>query len=340
MPARNSEAHYCTRCVLPQSFPGISFDGRGVCNYCQNTSVPDDVKKQEYLEKFEGLLESVRGQHEFDVIMAYSGGKDSTYTMYLLTQKYGLKVLAYTFDNGFISREAISNIARMTDTLNATSMIVRPPFNLLKEAFRFSAVSDIYSPKTLDRASSICTTCIGLVKSQVLKIAIRMNIPLVAFGWSPGQAPIASAIMQTNPRLQRLTHASVRDPLLRSSGGAGLGSYFLSNADMEMEKERWPINIHPLAFVAYNEEAIIQTIQSLGWIKPGDTDPNSTNCLLNALANYLHKKRFGFHPYAWEVAGIVRSNSMTREDGLEKTTQDEDMAMVRYAAEKLGINVE
>ncbi len=340
MPADKKNLHFCTRCVLPESFPGISFDDRGVCNYCANAAVPDDARKREYTEKFEGLLESIRGKHEFDVIMAYSGGKDSTYTMYLLARKYRLKILAYTFDNGFISREAISNIARMSDALNATSMIVRPPFNLLKEVFRFSAVSDIYSPKTLDRASSICTTCIGLVKSQVLKIALRMNIPLVAFGWSPGQAPIASAIMQTNPRLQRLTHASVRDPLLRSPEGAGLVSYFLSDADMEVAKERWPVNIHPLAFSSYNENSIIKTIRSLGWVKPADTDPNSTNCLLNALANYLHRNRFGFHPYAWEIAGIVRSDSMTREEGLEKTTQEEDLAMVRHAAEKLGISVE
>ncbi len=340
MSTNRNDVRHCTRCVLPDSFPGISFDSRGVCNYCINTPVPDDAKKREYTEKFEGLLDGVRGKHEFDVIMAYSGGKDSTYTMYLLSQKYHLNILAYTFDNGFISREAISNIARMSDALDTTSMIVRPPFNLLKEVFRFSAVSDIYSPKTLDRASSICTTCIGLVKSQVLKIALRMDIPLVAFGWSPGQAPIASAIMQTNPRLQRLSHASVRDPLLRSPEGAGLVSYFLSDADLEVEKERWPVNIHPLAFSSYDEDFIIKKIQSLGWVKPTDTDPNSTNCLLNALANYLHRKRFGFHPYAWEIAGIVRSDSMVRKDGLEKTTQEEDMAMVRYAAEKLGISVE
>jgi hypothetical protein len=49
------------------------------------------------------------------------------------------------------------------------------------------------------------------------------------------------------------------------------------------------------------------------------------------LANYFHKKRFSFHPYAWEIAGIVRSSSMKREDGLKKINEDEDMSMVKYA---------
>ena len=340
MTAENTSVQYCTRCVLPDTFPGIRFDGRGVCNYCINTPVPDRDKKQEFLGKFETLVKSVRDQREFDAIMAYSGGKDSTYTLHLLTQQYRLRVLAFTFDNGFISREALANITRMTDALGATSVIARPPFGLMCELFRFSAFNDIYSPKTLDRASSICTTCIGLVKSQVLKFALRMSIPLVAFGWSPGQAPMASSIMQTNPGLQRLTHASVRDPLLRLFGRSGLKAYFLADSDLKIEKERWPVNVHPLAFFDYDEDAILKTIQSLGWIKPSDTDPNSTNCLLNALANHIHRQRFGFHPYAWEIAGIVRGNSMAREVGLEKTTQAEDVEMVRYAANRLGIDIQ
>ena len=24
----------CTRCILPETFPGIRFDEKGVCNYC------------------------------------------------------------------------------------------------------------------------------------------------------------------------------------------------------------------------------------------------------------------------------------------------------------------
>ena len=95
-----------------------------------------------------------------------------------------------------------------------------------------------------------------------------------------------------------------------------------------------------LAFFDYDEAVIIDTIKKLGWVKPNDTDPNSTNCLLNALANYLHRKRFDFHPYAWEIAGIVRSGCMNREEGLEKVSQDEDMQMVGYASKLLDIAID
>lgn len=329
---------FCTRCVLPETFPGIEFDDKGVCNYCLHTPLADEEKKKEYIQKFEDLLQSVKGKHDYDVIIAYSGGKDSTYTMYQLAHKYGMRVLACTFDNGFISPKALQNIIRLSDAVGATSMIIRPPFGIMKKVFALAATEDFYSPKTLDRASSVCTTCIGHVKSMVLKLALQMDIPLVAYGWSPGQAPITSAIMHTSPQMQRFSHRTVRDPLLKRFG-SDLEPYFLSDRELAIDPAKWPINIHPLAFMEYDEEKIIEKIKSLGWEKPADTDPNSTNCILNALANYIHRKKFNFHPYAFEIAGIVRSGSMLREDGIKKTTMEEDMTMVKFAADKLDVTI-
>lgn len=328
----------CSRCVLGETFPGISFDEAGVCNYCSHTPLPTPEEKEGHLKKFEGLLEENRGKAAFDILLAYSGGKDSTYTMMVLAQEYGMNILAFTFDNGFVSEQARKNILHMTDSLGATSVFVRPPFPLMKKTFALAAAMDIYSPKTLDRASSICTTCIGLVKSMILKTSIAYGIPLVAYGWSPGQAPISSAIMKTNPRLQRITQRTVRDPLI-AAAGPELAKYFLNDNDLAADAGRWPINIHPLAFMDYDEDRIVEEITAMGWVKPLDTDPNSSNCLLNALANYVHRKRFNFHPYAWEIAGIVRSGQMNRIDGIEKVTQEEDMNMVGYAAGLLDIKV-
>jgi hypothetical protein len=328
---------FCAKCVLPDTFPGISFDQDGVCNYCRNNPVPDAQGKKALLEKFEALAESKRGKGPFDVILAYSGGKDSTYTLSLLRERFNLKVLAFVFDNGFISGQAMKNIQVMTDTLGAACFIFRPPFPVMKKAFGLAAGKDIYSPKTLDRASSICTTCIGMVKAMILKTALAYGIPMAAFGWSPGQAPLSSAIMQTNPRLQRFSDRSVRDPLVKLAGPE-VEPYFLNEDDLAADPSRWPVNVHPLAFMEYNEEDIVEKISELGWVKPDDTDPNSTNCLLNALANYLHRERFHFHPYAWEIAGIVRSECMERGLGLSKVTQEEDLEMVGNAARLLGID--
>lgn len=28
--------HICNRCILPSTFPGITFDNEGICNFCRD----------------------------------------------------------------------------------------------------------------------------------------------------------------------------------------------------------------------------------------------------------------------------------------------------------------
>ena len=71
--------NYCTKCVLPETFPGISFDDAGTCNYCRNIPLPTDEEKKAHLRRFEDLINEKRGSHAYDVLLAFSGGKDSSY---------------------------------------------------------------------------------------------------------------------------------------------------------------------------------------------------------------------------------------------------------------------
>ena len=79
-------------------------------------------------------------------------------------------------------------------------IIIKPRFDILKRIFCECSDHNIYSLKTIKRASTICTSCMGLVKFSALRMTIEKNIPFIAFGWSPGQAPIASSIMKNNPK--------------------------------------------------------------------------------------------------------------------------------------------
>jgi hypothetical protein len=113
--------------------------------------------------------------------------------------------------------------------------------------------------------------------------------------------------------------------MLAQVGSEGAGHFFY--------------NVSPLAFLDYNEDEIIQEIQRLGWKQPQDTDVNSTNCLLNAFAVETHQKRFGFHPYAFEIAGLVREGHMSRAAGLERLSTPSDPRMVEWVAKHLGLDI-
>jgi hypothetical protein len=295
------------------------------------------AKKEKYCRRLDELVtETVGKGPSYDVIIAYSGGKDSSYTLRLLKERYHLRMVALTFDNHFVSPAAWENIKAVTDNLQIDLIRFRPPWPLMKSLFTITAQKDVFPAPTLLRASSICTGCITMVKSLTLKTALEMSIPLTAYGWSPGQAPIQAAIMKTNANQTQQNQKSLKKALPPEIA-LDLSRYLIPDHYYESYKERFPYNIHPLAFFDYDEGKIISELQKLGWKLPQDTDSNSTNCLLNAFANQCHLQRHGFHPYVLEIANMVRQGVMTRQEGIEKIYGEQDPKMVEYARKKLGL---
>jgi len=328
----------CTRCVLPETFPGIQFDAEGVCNFCRE-SLPDQCRldqKAEYRERFERLIQEHRGRSAYDALLCYSGGKDSTYTLIALKKLYGLNVLALTMDNGFMSPQALKNIRSATDNLEVDHLLFAPRLDILGPIFRECAQRNIYPPKTLERASAICTSCMSIVKFSALRLAIEKRIPFVAYGWSPGQAPITSSILKNNPRMVRMMQKSTFDPMYRIAGEA-IRPYFLSEEHFNAG-DYFPCNIHPLAFLDYDEKKIFENIKEIGWSPPEDTDANSTNCLLNSFAIAVHRKQFGFHPYAFEMANLVRKGHLERAEAIAKLSEEDNVDLISLIRSRLGLS--
>ncbi len=111
----------CTRCILPETMPLISFDENGVCNYCLN------YKKIVYYgePKLEKILKKYRSNNgDPDCILAFSGGRDSSYGLHYLKKKMGMNPIAYTYDWGMITDLGRRNQARMVGKLGIEHVIV------------------------------------------------------------------------------------------------------------------------------------------------------------------------------------------------------------------------
>jgi len=327
----------CRSCILPSTFPGITFNEEGVCHHCQRYKGRGVTLAQQkkYEEKFLKLIAAQTQERDYDVLVAYSGGKDSTYTIDLFVNRYNLKVLTITLDNTFISPTALSNITRVCSSLGVDNILVSPNPRMLRTIFKVSASRELYSAKTLERASTICTSCISFVKGITLRTALEKKIPFVGYGWSPGQAPVQASVMKTNPSFMRESQQATLQPLYEIAGDSLL-PFFVTDEQFK-QKELFPWNIHPLAFLEYDEDAIVARIGEFGWKRPDDTDPNSSNCTLNAFANQVHRRRYDFHPYVWEIANMVRTGVLSREEGIEKIEPPENSGMVNYSQKELGL---
>jgi len=104
----------CTRCLLPSTFPMITFDADGVCSKCA------DYQKRALLGR-EALEAAVaphrRSNGRPDCIVAFSGGRDSSYGLHYVKEELGLNPVAFTYDWGMVTDIARRNQARLTGAL-------------------------------------------------------------------------------------------------------------------------------------------------------------------------------------------------------------------------------
>ncbi len=327
----------CTKCILPETFPNIKFDNDGVCNYCHDFDGLQHLKEQKivYRKKFEDLFQKNKGKNSYDGIIGYSGGKDSTYTLAILKEKYNFNSLAVTIDNGFIPEQTLTNIRHVVENLGVDHMFIKPRFDMMKTVFRTCGERNIFSLSAIKRASSVCTACISFVKFSTLRIALEKKIPFIVYGWSPGQVSIETSVMKMTPQLLKMMQKPVYKPLY-DLAGEKINPYFLEDEHfVNFTSDLY--NVSPLAFFDYNAEEIFKHISQYGWTAPKGIDAHSTNCELNSYANISHKKLFNYDPYVYEVSGLVRTGSLSRSEAMKKIEEKETEETVEAVKRKLGI---
>ena len=319
----------CTRCVLSSSFPGLTFDGEGVCSFCRGElMLTSEESAVEHARRQLEQLFAVRTR-PYDAVLCNSGGKDSSYTLKLAVEKYGLRVLSFTLDNGFISPRAFENIRCVVDALGVDHLTVRPSMQILRRIFKAAALLPIYRDKTLTRISAGCNACISIVNTTALRLALEKGAPVVLAGFTLGQIPANAIVYRNN---FRFLAESREESLgrLRAAVGADVDEYYGIGDSLLDRAGPSPHNVNLLCLERVTEEEIVRAVQALGWQRPKDVDGCSSNCQLNTFNNYVHERRFGYSPYELELSHLIRQGLMTRQEALDKIADQprEQLALI------------
>ncbi|MGB9929748.1 MAG: hypothetical protein ACPK85_15335 [Methanosarcina sp.] len=330
----------CKKCILDSDIPGITINEKtGLCHFCETYKPLSEQEKNDYLGKIEELFEKSQGKGNYDVIYALSGGKDSSYTLYKLKKDYPfLKILAVQFDNGFTSQEAIKNARKMCEITGSDYFQLTMEKGLLYDTFRKAAESYDAFPKFAKyRASDICNVCITIIKQKLIEKAILQKAPFIAFAFTAGQSP--NPIIPLSPNFIQWSR-NLFEKQLEKIGIEDKAEIFLLKNEVIKSLGNETLNIiHPLCLWEYSEDKVLDTLLEIGWEPPGLNDSNSTNCTLNSFACYNHLEKYGFHPYAFDTAGLVRSGEMPREEGFEKINQELSEELIEEAAKKLKLKI-
>ncbi len=346
----------CKRCGLPNTYPGILLDTNESCNYCSYFDLYRDreiVIKKQLKKDFTRIIDNVKrenNKNKYDCIVAYSGGKDSSFLLSFLKNKFKLKILAHTLDHGFTSTQTFMNIKKVTTALKIDSKITKPDTRVMNELFRFALIENIPYPKEiLAMMSQVCAVCWGMVFGTTIHLATQLKIPIMCIGFTPGQYPsislenflkvesclfLSKKVYKDDPMdvIKILT-----DPIIEKFGEKVSKYYFRSQYvpdDLFVPKVLLPYHV----LVDYNEKVIVKEIAKLGWVKPSDTDSCSTNCLINTLSSYIAVNKKGYHPYIGELSQLVREGKMKREEALKAEEIERESYAMKFSCKKLKLN--
>ena len=327
-PANQQTVVRCRQCLLTEQHPGVTF-ADGVCNVCrqyanERSSIEGYFQSQAELDELVGSR--VDPNAEFDCMLLYSGGKDSSYVLYRLVEM-GLRVLAYTFDNGYISAAAFENIRRQTDRLGVTSIIAKT--DRMDEVFL----------ESLNTEKTVCTGCFKALTSGSTREAHRRGIRMVFTGLSRGQifdtklsGLLAEGCRSTSEiesqlKLFRRTFHASQDRANRILGD--------DLHDVPLEE------IEFIDFFRYDTTPTAEVREYLKqrdtyWAAPKDTGFCSSNCLMNDIGICVHSRESGYHNYEAPVSWDIRLGTVTREDGLKEVAPPTDFSRINGILKKIG----
>ena len=163
----------CGSCLLPETYETIEFDTAGTCNVCRGKQMRDErIDWDQRKVMLDELVEQYRGKYDYDCIVPFSGGKDSTFTLWYLINVYKLKPLVVRFDHGFMRNTLEENNIRTFKKLGVDVISFRPNWKLVKRLML----------EALRRKGDFCWHCHTGIFSYPMHIAVKFNIPLVFWG--------------------------------------------------------------------------------------------------------------------------------------------------------------
>ncbi len=291
------EVRRCTRCILPENYPNIDFDENGVCRVCREhdvkySSIDWDARRK----KLERILDRYRGKgQKYDIMVPFSGGKDSTYTLWVLKNRYGMRCLAFNFDNGFLDPKALAFVKSSAARLGVDLITYSPDFDLLKRVYK----------RALEATGEFCAACIVLIPTSIFRAADTQGIRLIAAGFSD----ILEAPPPETSYMDRICFRSIM------KGAIPLDElkwdfFFPSWKRMFKVKQ---INLPD--YIEWNLPEIYDTLNRE--LDFGKTMADVRyDCLGTPHSSYLFLKRVGFGKYEYLYANMVRSGVIAREEAL------------------------
>jgi len=347
----------CTRCILPETFPGIDLDHQGICNYCRSHRRAEDPDRT---EEFTAILNRERGCGDRgDCIVPFSGGRDSTYVLCRLVRDFGMKPIAVTYDWGMMTKTAQRNWAAAAENLGIEHLIIPANVNRVRANARRNILAWLRRPHL--GMVPIFTQADKAFGYRINQAARRLGIRLIIKGvGNPYEATLFKTgflgVLEATPRggakdisvrgraklLLRYVGQYIRNPAyLNRSLPEALANFLAYYALDTVTRAQW---IPFYRYIHWDEQTVLDTIaREAGW--RGADDTILTWRIDDATApfyNFITLTIAGFTENDTFRSNQIREGVIAREEALRLVERENEprLGPMREYLESLDLDYE
>jgi len=317
----------CSKCVTPETAESLIFDENNTCSACKQISFKNEkVDWADRKVQFENLIAKHKNKFDYDCVVPFSGGKDSTFALWYIVKIKNLKPLVVRFDHNFLRETVQKNTEKTITKLGVDFLNFKPNFNIVKKMMF----------ESLFRRGDFCWHCHVGVNAFPIRIAIEKNIPLLIYG--EPSAEYGSFYNYNNLEFQDVER-------FNKTGNLGINAEDM----IGMIKQRYPNekiderDFKPFIYPSQkelNEKNIVGTYlgnyipwdvkeqvkiikKELNWEGdevegiPEEYDYEKIECYMQGVRDYIKFIKRGFGRTSHLVSIDIRNNRMSREQGMK-----------------------
>lgn len=318
----------CMRCTLPETHETITFDQKGVCNICRQQEYKQEVIDWDARKKqLDELVETYRGKYDYDCIVPFSGGKDSTWTLYYLVKEYGLKPLVVRFDHGFLRPRVQDNTKRVLRKLGVDFHHFTPNWKVVRKLML----------QTFLEKGDFCWHCHTGIYAYPMWVALRYKVPLVFWGEPAAEYTAYYSYDQLEEvdekRFNRFINLGITadDMFVRLGGRVDIRDLkpYTYPPLKELRKIRYR-SVCLGSYIPWDVKRQYQIIRDeLGWqgdqvenVPPG-YEYEKIECYMQGVRDYLKFIKRGYARASHLTSIDLRNNRMERDQGVQFVHQYE-----------------
>ena len=312
----------CTKCFLPETHETIEFDKNGSCNVCKQHEIKESgIDWNTQKKELDKLVDNYKGKYDYDCIVPFSGGKDSTWALYYLIKEYKLNPLVVRFDHGFMRPNLENNIKKLSRKLGFDMITFTPNWKIVQKLMLRSF---------LDKGD-FCWHCHTGIFSYPMWVAIEKKIPLIFWGEKSSEYSNYYGVDEEEEvdekRFNRFINLGItsKDMYLRIDEEFGIKK--LKPYTYPPKKELTAINLRSVCLGTYikwdvpKQSKII--MDELGW--KGDEVENvpeqynyeKIECYMQGVRDYIKYIKRGYSRPSHLVALDLRNKKITKEKAKE-----------------------